>query len=156
MSLFSCGFFNSTVILDWCTYRVELGGHLQRRLVVQVELQRAVVQLDVGHLGDDVLEVALLPRVRRVVHHGDDRVVELLVLVVQEHELRPQMRLLGSAQDLGDVDMRPEELKVLSHLLWLELGVEDRQLGEHFHVSTLESKSSLKQLDQFFQAAAVL
>jgi len=73
----------------------------QQWLVVEVELQRAVVDLNVSHLRDDVFEVTLLPRVRRVVHHRYDRVVVLLVFVVQEHQLRPQVRLVGGAQHLN-------------------------------------------------------
>ena len=69
-------------------------------LIVEIELQRSVVDLDVGHLRDDVLEVALLPRVRRVVHHRYDRVVILLVLVVQEYELRPQVSLVCCSKHL--------------------------------------------------------
>jgi len=73
----------------------------QQWLVVEVELQGAVVDLNVSHLRDDVLEVTLLPRVRRVVHHRYDRVVVLLVFVVQEYKLRPQVRLVGGAQHLN-------------------------------------------------------
>ena len=54
----------------------------------------------VPYLGDDVFELALLPGVCGVVHHGDDGVVELLVLVVQEDQLRPQVGLLGRPQHL--------------------------------------------------------
>ena len=72
----------------------------QQRLVVEVELQCSVVDLDVGHLRDHVLEVALFPRIRRVVHHRDDGIVILLVLVIEEHELRPQVSLVGCTQHL--------------------------------------------------------
>ena len=40
-----------------------------------------------GYLGNDILEVALSPRLCGVGHHGQGRVVVLLVLVVQEHQL---------------------------------------------------------------------
>jgi len=72
----------------------------KKRLVVQVELQRAVVDLDVCDLRDHVLEVALFPRVRRVVHHRNDGIVVLFVFVVEEHKLRPQVGLIGRTQDL--------------------------------------------------------
>ena len=72
----------------------------QHGLVVQVELDGLVVELDVGHLRDHVLEVVLAPRLGRVSDHGRDRVVVLLVLVVEEDQLRPQVRLLGGAQHL--------------------------------------------------------
>lgn len=54
------------------------------------------------YLGDDVFEVALPPRLGGVLHHGERGVVVLLVLVVQEHQLRPQVRVLGGAQDLHE------------------------------------------------------
>lgn len=54
----------------------------------------------VMHLGDDVFELALLPGICWVVHHGDDGVVVLLVLVVKEHELPPQVGLLRGPENL--------------------------------------------------------
>ena len=76
-----------------------------------------MVHLDVRHLCDDILEVALSPRLCWVSHHGQDCVVVLLVLVVQEHQLCPEVSLLGSTQHLGDVHSAPEELEVLLQLV---------------------------------------
>ena len=53
-----------------------------------------VVKLDVGNFGDDILEKSLLPTWCRMCHHCLYGVVVLLVLVVQEHQLRPQVGLL--------------------------------------------------------------
>ena len=53
------------------------------------------------YLCDDILEVALPPGVGGVGHHGDDGVVKLLVLVVEEYKLRPQVSLLSCTQDLS-------------------------------------------------------
>ncbi len=59
-------------------------------------------------LGDDVLELRLPPGLGGVGHDGQDGVVKLIVLVVQEHKLRPQMSLLCRTQNLeaerGDVE----------------------------------------------------
>jgi len=52
------------------------------------------------YLGDDILKVALFPRIRRVVHHRYDGVVVLLVFVVEEHQLGPQVGLVGRSQNL--------------------------------------------------------
>lgn len=52
------------------------------------------------YLGDDVFELALLPGVCGVVHHGDDGIVVLLVLVVEEHKLSPQVSLLRCPENL--------------------------------------------------------
>ena len=62
-----------------------------------------------AYLRDDVLEVRLSPRLRGMRHHGEHCVVELLVFVVQEDELRPEVGLLRCAQDFWNVDSRPEE-----------------------------------------------
>ena len=72
----------------------------EQGLVVEVELEGLVVELDVGHLCDDVFELALLPRLRRVGHHREDSIVVLLVLVIEEDELRPEMGLLGCTKNL--------------------------------------------------------
>ena len=52
-----------------------------------------VVVLGVGNLDDHLLEAALLPCNGRVLGHRIDCVVELLVLLVQEHELVPEVCL---------------------------------------------------------------
>ena len=59
----------------------------QKRLVIQVERQRTVVQLNIGNLCDDLLEEALLPGLRGVGHHGEHGIVVLLVFVVEEDQL---------------------------------------------------------------------
>ena len=68
--------------------------------VIEVELERPVVELHVGHLGDDLLEEAFPPGLGGVGHHGEDGIVVLLVLVVEEDQLRPQVGLLYCTEDL--------------------------------------------------------
>jgi len=41
--------------------------------------------------------------------------------------------------DLRNVDPRPEEFEMFSHLLWFVLGVEDCEFSEDAHVSTLQT-----------------
>ena len=53
---------------------------------VEVELQCPVVQLNVGHLGDYILECALLPGLRGVGHHGQHGIVVFLVLIIEEDQ----------------------------------------------------------------------
>jgi hypothetical protein len=69
----------------------------QQGLVLHVKLDGFIIKLDVRHLGDDVLEVALAPRLGRMLHHREDRVVVLLVFVVQEDELGPKVSRFGGA-----------------------------------------------------------
>lgn len=54
----------------------------------------------VFYLGNNVFELALLPGIRWVVHHGDDGVVVLLVLVIEEHQLPPEVGLLRCPENL--------------------------------------------------------
>lgn len=76
--------------------------------------------------------------------HRLHRIVKLIIVYIEEHQLRPQMRRLARPDDLGDVDARPEELQVLHHLLWLVLGVQDGQFREHAHVRTLQAQTGLQ------------
>ena len=70
-------------------------------LVVEVELKGLVVELNVGDLCDDVLEVALLPGLRGMGHHGQNGVVIFLVLVVEEDQLGPEVGLLSCTKNLA-------------------------------------------------------
>ena len=72
------------------------------RLVVKVELDGLVIQLDVGHLRDDVFEVGLAPGLRGVCHHGQGGIVVLFILVVQEDQFGPQVGLFSSAKNLKE------------------------------------------------------
>merc|ERR1719320_2227196 len=116
----------------------------EHRLVVQVELDSSVVHLYVGNLSNDVLKMPLPPSLCRVRHHGKHCVVVLLVLVVQEDQLSPEVRLLCSSQHLWNVDTGPEQLQVLLELVWLVARVEDGKLGEHAHVSPFKTQGSLQ------------
>ena len=71
-------------------------------LVVEVKLEGSVVQLNVSNFGNNVLEVGLLPGFSGMGHHGQDSVVILFILVVQEHQLRPEMGLFCSTQYLRE------------------------------------------------------
>ena len=62
-----------------------------------------VVNLDVGNLDDNLLELVVVPRIGGALHHGESGVVELVIVNVEEDELRPKVGLLGGAEDLRDV-----------------------------------------------------
>lgn len=51
-------------------------------------------------LGNDILELPFPPGVSRVIDHGKDGIVILLILVIEEHQLCPEMRLLCRSQHL--------------------------------------------------------
>lgn len=117
-----------------------------------------------SYLGNDILELPFSPGISRVTDHGENDIVILLVLIIEKHQLCPEVCLLRGSQHLvgqprlsvrlvsrvhtepepprgsnylWDVDTGPEELQVLWHLLWLELGVQDGQFCEHAHVGPL-------------------
>lgn len=52
------------------------------------------------YLGDNVFELALLPGISWVAHHGDDGIVIFLILVVEEHQLCPEVGLLCCPENL--------------------------------------------------------
>ena len=55
-------------------------------LVVEIELEGAIVDLDVGHFGDYVLELGFLPSVGRMRYHCHDSIVVLFVFVIEEDQ----------------------------------------------------------------------
>lgn len=61
----------------------------QHRSEVQVELQRLVVQFNIGHFTDDILEQGLFPCHSGVGHHGLNSIVILFIFLVQKHKFRP-------------------------------------------------------------------
>lgn len=65
-------------------------------------------------------------------------------------------RCKASEIHLWNVDSGPEQLQVLPHLLWLELGVENCQLCEHPHVCSLQSKRCFQHSDQLFKVTTIL
>lgn len=78
---------------------------------------RALVK-DVGRtaLDRDVLEADVLPGGGRVLHHHVERIVELVILFVEEGQLVPELLLLAGANEARDVDAGGEELQVLHKL----------------------------------------
>jgi hypothetical protein len=64
--------------------------------------------------------------------------------------------IITDCKYLGDVDSRPEELEMFSHLGRLVLGVEYGQFGEHAHVCPLQAEGRLEEGDQLVEEAKVL
>ena len=59
----------------------------------QIQIANLVVVFSIGNLDDHLLETTLLPCDRRMLDHGIDGVIKLLIFVVQEHKLVPQVSL---------------------------------------------------------------
>jgi len=53
-------------------------------------------------------------------------------------------------------DSRPEKLEVFHQSLRLVLCIENRQLGEHSHVSSLETETSFEKRDELVGVTSVL
>ena len=146
---------HNTVDVDACSEDLEQIGK-EKRLLLQVEVQGAVVDLQVGDLDNDVLERVVLPRIGRALHHRQSGVVPLVVVAVQEHQLGPQIGLLRCTDHLRDVDARPEQLQVLHHTIRVVLGQSDTQLGEHTHVSPLQPETGLEDRDKLIKVTVAL
>ena len=128
----------------------------QQRVLLQVEVDGAVVDLSVGHLHDDLLEQRVLPRLGRVVDHHVDGVVVLVVVRVQEDRLVPVQVLLAGGEQRGDVEARPEQLDVLHQLVLLVLGVQDTELSVHTLVGAVEVDALLQYGDHLLEVAETL
>ena len=70
------------VVQAWRQYHKQIVN--EKGSVIEVKLERPVVELDIGHLGDDLLEEAFPPGFGGVGHHGEDGIVVLLVFVIEE------------------------------------------------------------------------
>ena len=60
------------------------------------------------------------------------------------------------APTLGMLTLDQKSSRCLPHLLGLELGVEDGELGEHAHVRSLQAQRRLQHGDQLLKVAPVL
>lgn len=76
--------------------------------------------------------------------------------IKNKSEIKLASTKAGIVVYLWNVDSGPEELQVLPHLLWFKFGVEDGQLGEHAHVSTLQPQRCLQHGDQLLKVGTVL
>ncbi len=118
----------------------------QQRMLLKVERKRTVVDLDVGNLGQDGLELIVIPCIGSVLHGGQSGIVHLIVLGVQVDELRPEVALLCNLDELRQVGSRPVQLQVLHQTLRACTWQAQHRLGEYTHVGTLKTQSLLQQL----------
>ena len=128
----------------------------QGRMLLDVELDGTVVNFQVGNLDADLLELLVVPGVLGTLDNGQGGVVELVVVVVAEDQLGPQVCFLAGTDHLGHVHSGPEDLDVLHQALRVVLGQGNTKLGEHTHVSTLKAETLLEQADEFVEVSVVL
>ncbi|GKT40436.1 uncharacterized protein ColSpa_00617 [Colletotrichum spaethianum] len=140
-----------TVHIDARSERLEQ-VRKQGRVLLKVEVDGAVVDLQVGDLDNNLLELLVLPGVLGALNDRQSGVIKLIVVVVAENQLGPEVRLLAGTDDLGQVHSAPEELQVLHETL----RVSNTELREHTHVGTLEAKTLLQQANKLIEVAVAL
>lgn len=94
-------------------------------VLLQIESNGLVVDLSIGNLHGNVLELHVLPCNGGVTHHDQCCIVVLVVLDVQEHQLLPVMVLLACLDEAWDIDARTEQLQVLHQFLCLVLRIQN-------------------------------
>ncbi|PNY29194.1 Uncharacterized protein TCAP_00893 [Tolypocladium capitatum] len=128
----------------------------QGGVLLDVELDGSVVDLEVGNLDHNLLELLVLPRVLGSLDDGERSIVKLVIVAVAEDQLRPQVGFLAGADHLGHVHSGPEELDVLHETLRVVSGEGNAQLREHSHVGTLEAEALLEKADELIKVAIAL
>ena len=88
----------------------------EERVLLQVVCQCTVVDLDVSNLGQDGLELIMVPCIRAVLHDRERCIVWLIVLDIQEHKLAPEVCPLRHLDELRQIAPRPVQLEVLHQL----------------------------------------
>mmetsp|Transcript_46457 Transcript_46457/g.110420 ORF Transcript_46457/g.110420 Transcript_46457/m.110420 type:complete len:206 (+) Transcript_46457:1017-1634(+) len=125
-------------------------------LLIQVELDRTIVELHVGDLLHDHQELVMREGHRAVSHHRVGRLVVLIIVRVQEHGMLPVVVPLARIDELGDVQLRHVHLDEVHQHLWLVLRIHRGQLCVHAHMSTLVAEPGFQQLHQRIEAALLL
>mmetsp|Transcript_7994 Transcript_7994/g.24161 ORF Transcript_7994/g.24161 Transcript_7994/m.24161 type:complete len:827 (-) Transcript_7994:2764-5244(-) len=134
---------------------VEQCVHLHR-ILFQVESDGPVVDLMVGDLLEDHLELVMRVRNCAVRHHRIRRSVELVVVRIEEDGLGPEVVALARLNQLGDVELRGVHLDEVHELLGLVLRVQNRELGVHADVGALAAEAGVQKLDELLEVAVLL
>mmetsp|Transcript_17866 Transcript_17866/g.38286 ORF Transcript_17866/g.38286 Transcript_17866/m.38286 type:complete len:295 (+) Transcript_17866:991-1875(+) len=130
---------------------VELHG-----VLLEVELDGPVIDLVVGDLLQDHLELIVGVRDSTVRHHGVGSGIELVVVHVEEHSLLPEVMSFAGLDELGDVELGGVHLDEVHELLRLVLCVQDGQLGVHAYMRPLAAQAAVQKLNQFLEVAVFL
>mmetsp|Transcript_73476 Transcript_73476/g.202808 ORF Transcript_73476/g.202808 Transcript_73476/m.202808 type:complete len:272 (-) Transcript_73476:1729-2544(-) len=128
----------------------------QHGLLVQVELHRAVVELSVGNLLHDHLEVVVREGRGAVCHHGVGSLVVLVVVRVEVHSVLPVVVALAGLDELWDVQLRDVQLDEVHELLRLVLRIQPCKLGVHANVRVFAVEATIQQAHELFETTALL
>ena len=63
-----------------------------------------------------------------MLHHRDDRVIELIVIDVQEYSFRPHLEFVAGTQQLRNIHFLHISLQMIHETLRMVLRVDDTQL----------------------------
>ena len=103
-------------------------------------------------LGEDVM----LPCAGGVLHHGDDGLVEVVVLRVQEDCLGPHLVSLTFLSQLLDLDLLAIGSDVVHQSAWLVLSIHDTQFSVNALMGPFQTHPLFQQLYQFFMVSEPL
>mmetsp|Transcript_35624 Transcript_35624/g.70203 ORF Transcript_35624/g.70203 Transcript_35624/m.70203 type:complete len:250 (-) Transcript_35624:1915-2664(-) len=125
-------------------------------MLVEVEAHGPVVQLRVRNFLHDCHESVMSPRRRGVQHHCLCRLVEFVVLTVQEYRLRPVERAFARPDEFGNVQLIGVCLAEVLQPIRLMLRVQDPQLCVHSHVGPLTSEAGVQEGNQLLDVSVPL
>jgi hypothetical protein len=102
----------------------------ESRVFLQVKVESSVVNLKIGDFDNDLLEGIMFltsakslkkdyPCIHRVLHHGEDSIVEFVVVNIEHNLFCMQGGFFARTDDFGNVDPGPKEFEMLHSLLWL-------------------------------------
>mmetsp|Transcript_85602 Transcript_85602/g.178839 ORF Transcript_85602/g.178839 Transcript_85602/m.178839 type:complete len:220 (-) Transcript_85602:2472-3131(-) len=131
--------------------RIQLHG-----ILVEVELDRAVVDLKVRHLLENHLELVVGVGDGAVSHHSVGGSVILVVLHVQVDGLLPVLMAFARLDELGKIQFAGIHPDEVHQLLGLVLGVENSQLGVHTDVRAFAAKAAVEQAHELLKVASAL
>ena len=95
----------------------------------------------------------MVPRIRAVFHNRKRRIVRLVVLGVEEHQLAPQVSLVCNLDELWQVASRPIQLEVFHQTLRAVLGEGYAHLRKYTHMRTLQTQCGLEEVDKLVKVA---
>mmetsp|Transcript_7009 Transcript_7009/g.17530 ORF Transcript_7009/g.17530 Transcript_7009/m.17530 type:complete len:212 (+) Transcript_7009:940-1575(+) len=133
---------------DGVQQRIHLKG-----LLVEVKLDGAVINLHVGNLLHNHLELVMREGRRAVRHHRVRSGVKLVVVSIQKNRLLPEVMALASVGQLWDVQLRCVHLDEIHKLLRLVLRVKNRELRVHADVGALVAEACIQERDQLLEVA---
>lgn len=110
----------------------------------------------IGNLDDVSGEEIVSERCRRVFDHRDDRLIPLVIILVQKHCLGPHLVHFTRSDESWNNKFLGIGCDVIHQSLWLILGVHDTQIGIDAVVSIWMSHSLLQERNQFFIVSKLL